>query len=147
GAGPLSLAVLLAIGTCAGALWLWHDALRWYFLKLDDFVYLARSRTVASWTRFAFVPHNGHVVPLFLFQTHILARLAGSLEAVPQVFCWASYGTLLAAMAAAGHIITRDTGRVALGLAGMAVVGFSTVLGPAILWYAAGQALGAGVMI
>ena len=37
--------MLLAIAICGGGLCLWYSPLRWYFLKLDDFVYLGRSRT------------------------------------------------------------------------------------------------------
>jgi hypothetical protein len=140
-------AVLLALAICAGPLWLWREPLQSYFLKLDDFVYLARSRTAGSLEQHLFVPHNGHVVPLFLVETHLLARLAGSLEVMPRVLSFASYATLLAAMAVAGHIVAWETGKAALGLAAMAATGFSTVLGPALLWYAAGQALAAGVLI
>lgn len=146
-AGRWALPLLLAVAICAGPFFLWRSPLRWYCLKLDDFVYLARSRTALSLRQHLLVPHNGHVVPLFLIQTHLLARLAGSLEAMPHVLSWASYGTLLAAMALAGHIVTWETGKVALGLSAMAAVGFSTVLGPALLWYAASQALAAGVIM
>lgn len=93
------------------------------------------------------VPHNGHVVPLFRIETYLLAGTAGSLENVPRVLCWASIGTLLSAMAIAGHLVAWETSNAALGLAAMAAVGFSTVLGPAILWYAAGQALATGIVI
>jgi hypothetical protein len=146
-AGLWVLCVILAVAICAGPLMLWRSPLRSYFLKLDDFVYLAQGRSVPSLSRYLLEPHNGHVVPLFRLETHILARLASSLEAVPRVFAWASYGTLLAAMALTGHIVAWETGKAAWGLAAMAAVGFSTVLGPAILWYAASQALGAGVVI
>jgi hypothetical protein len=139
--------MLLAIAICAGPLWLWYSPIQSYFLKGDDFVYLARSRTGASVREHLFEPHNGHVVPLFRLETYVLARLAGSLAAVPRSFAFASCCTLLAAMAVAGHIVARETGRAPLGLAAMAAVGFSTVLGPAILWYSAGQALAAGVAI
>ncbi len=146
-AGRSTCALLLALAICTGSLGLWRSPLEWYCLKLDDFVYLARSRTAASLEQHLLAPHNGHVVPLFLLQTHILARLAGSLEATPRWLSWASYGTLVAAIALVGHIVAWETGKAALGLAAMAAAGFSTVLGPAILWYAAGQALEAGVVI
>jgi hypothetical protein len=63
------------------------------------------------------------------------------------VLGWAGYVTLVLAMAATGHVVAGETGRLARGLAAMAAVGLSSVLGPAVLWYAAGQALAAGAMI
>jgi hypothetical protein len=114
---------------------------------LDDFVYVARSRTASSLWSHLFVPHNAHVVPLFLLETHLLSRLAGSLETLPTVVAWASYGTLILSMALTGHLVAWETGRPALGLTAMAAVGFTSVMGPVLLWYAAGQALAAGTMI
>jgi hypothetical protein len=138
---------MLGIGICAGALWLWRVPLYWYYLKLDDFVYLARSRTVSSLRAHLATPHNGHIVPLFLLETHLLARLAGSLERLPVVLSWASYAVHVAATAATGHVVAWETGRPARGLAAMAAVGFTSVLGPALLWYSAGQALMTGTLI
>jgi hypothetical protein len=139
--------IVLGLILCAGPIGLWRAPLCWYFLKGDDFVYLARSRTPAALRDHLFTPHNGHVAPLFLVETHLLARLAGSLEALPAVLGWASYATLALAVAASGHVVARETGRTAWGLSAMAVVGLSSVLGPTLLWYAAGQALAAGTMI
>ena len=130
-----------------GPLWLWGVPLRWFFLKSDDFVYLARSRTPAALRGHLATPHHGHVAPLFLLETHLLARLAGTLEALPAVLGWASYATLVLAMAATGHVVARESGRMARGLAAMAAVGLASVLGPTLLWYAAGQALAAGTAI
>jgi hypothetical protein len=141
------LVALSAFALCALPFWLWSKPVHSYFLKLDDFVYLARSRTSASLLQHLFAPLNGHVVPLFLLETHLLARFSGSLEALPQVLGCASYGTLVLAMGITGHIVAWETGRAARGLAAMAAVGCSSVLGPAILWYAAGQALVAGVVV
>ena len=139
--------VLVGLVLCASPLWLWAVPLRWYFLKADDFVYIARSRTPAALSKYLLAAHNGHVVPLFRLETHLLTRLAGSMEAIPGVLGWASYATLLMAMAAVGHLVARETGRMTPGLAAMAAVGLSTVLGPALLWYSAGQALAAGTMV
>ena len=61
-------------------------------------------------------------MPLFLVETHLLARLAGSLEALPTVLGWASYATLVLAMAVTGHLVAWETGRPAHGLAAMAAV-------------------------
>ena len=142
-----AVAVLVALGLCGAPLWLWGAPLRWHFLRLDDFVYLARSRTAGALGRSWWALHNAHVVPLFLLETHLLARWAGTLAAVPAVLGWAGYATLVMAMAMTGHLVAWETGRPARGLAAMAAVGLSSVLGPAVLWYAAGQALAAGTMI
>ncbi len=125
--------ILLGLILCAGPLWLWGVPLRWFFLKSDDFVYLARSRTPAALRDHLVPPHNGHVVPLFLLETHLLARLAGSLEALPAVLGWASYATVVLAMAATGHVVAWETGRTVAGLAAMAAVGLTSVLGPTLL--------------
>jgi hypothetical protein len=139
--------ILVALAFCAAPLWLWGVPLRWFFLKSDDFAYLGRSRTASALWSHLVAPHNGHVAPLFLLETHLLAWLAGSLESLPAVLSWASYATLVLAMAATGHVAARETGRPALGLAAMAAVGLTSVLGPTLLWYAASQALAAGIMI
>ncbi len=141
----MNLAVALLI--CLSPAWLWRDALLSPFLKLDDFVYLAQSRTTSSLMAHLMTPHNAHVVPLFAIQNHLLARLAGTLEAVPRVWGAACYLELVLAMIAAGLLVACETGRVALGLAAMAGVGMSTVLGPALLWYSAGQVLCSGTAI
>jgi hypothetical protein len=139
--------ILLALIFCAAPLWLWGVPLRWFFLKSDDFFYLMRSRSaVAIWSHLV-TPHHGHVVPLFVLETHGLARLAGSLEALPTVLNWASYATMVLAMAVTGHLVAWETGRPAPGLAAMAAVSLTSVLGPTLLWYAASQALAAGTMI
>ena len=137
----------VGLSICAGPLWLWGVPLRWFELKSDDFVYLARSRTAASLMAHLFAPHNGHVVPLFMLETHCLCRLAGSLEALPTVLSWASYATLVLSIVLTGHLVAWETGRAVRGLAAMAAVGFTSVLGTALLWYSAGQALAAGTMI
>jgi hypothetical protein len=142
-----AMSAMLALAICAGPLWLWSVPLRWYRLKLDDFVYLARTRSLSALSRHLTTPHNAHVVPLFLSETHLLSRLAGTLEALPRVLGWATYFTLLLAMALAGHLVAWETGRPARGLGAMAAVGLSSVLGPAVLWYSASQALAAGTMI
>ena len=139
--------ILLGLILCAGPLWLWGGPLRSFFLKSDDFVYVARSRTPAALRAYLLRPHNGHVVPLFRLETHALARVAGSLEALPTVLSWASYATLVLAIAATGHVVARESGRTSLGLAAMAAVGLTSVLGPTLLWYSAGQALATGTMV
>jgi hypothetical protein len=142
-----ALASLLAVLVCAAPLCLWHVPLRWYFLRLDDFVYLARSRSLPSLLQYLAAPHNGHVVPLFQLETHLFARLAGSLAALPSVLGWASYANLIVAMATTGHVVAWETGRAERGLGAMIALGLSTVLGPTILWYSAAQGLAAGTAI
>ena len=139
--------ILLALIFCAAPLWLWEVPLRWFFLKSDDFVYLGMSRTPSTLWSHLVTPHNGHVAPLFVLETHLLAWLAGSLERLPTVLSWASYATLVLAIAATGHVAAWETGRPAIGLAAMAAVGLTSVLGPTLLLYAASQALAAGTMI
>ena len=86
-------------------------------------------------------------MPLFRVETHILCKMAGSLEALPGVLGMACFGTLLAAIMLTGLLVARETGRPDRGLIAMAAVGFSSVLGPSVLWYSACQALACGVMI
>lgn len=142
--GPMIL-IALAIG--AGPLWLWRAPMRAYFLKFDDFVYLARSRTTDRLRENLFRPHQGHLVPLFRIETFALAQIAGTLEKTPAVLGAASYATLLLAMILIGLIVARETGRAAMGLVAMSAVGLSSVPGPTLLWYASGQAMAAGAMI
>jgi hypothetical protein len=139
--------ILLGLILGAGPFWLWREPLRWFFLKGDDFVYLAWSRTPAAMWAHAAASHQGHVAPLFLLETHLLARWAGTLEALPAVLGGASLATLVLAMAAIGHLVAWETGRIACGLVALAAVGFSSVLGPTLLWFSAGQALAAGTTI
>jgi hypothetical protein len=139
--------ILLALALCGAAFWIWNAPLRSYYLKLDDFAYLARSRTTSALRAHLLTPHNGHIVPLFLLETYLLGRLAGSLVALPAVLGFASYGMLVVTMAAMGHLVAWETGRVAIGLAAMSAVGFASVLGPALVWYSAGQALAGGTML
>ncbi len=140
-----SIVVALIVGIAP--LWMWGVPLRWFFVKSDDFVYLAWSRSAGSLREHMLSPYHGHVAPLYLIETHLLTRLAGSLEALPTALALASYAMLLAAIAATGHVVARESGRMAHGLAAMAALGCSSVLGPTLLWYAAGQAMAAGAVV
>jgi len=120
---------------------LWRTGLEFYFLRLDDFDYLSWSRLASQLRAHATQPHNGHLTPVFLLQTHILARLAGSLEVLPLVLGCAAFATLSATGLMAGWLVARDTGRLDWGLAAAACFNLSTVPGPALLWYSASQAL------
>jgi hypothetical protein len=142
-----ALSLATAVLFCLAPWVLWRDGLQHPFMKLDDFVYLAQCRTWPSLFDHLMTPHNAHVVPLFAIQNHLLARLAGSLEAVSMVWSLACYVELVLAMLATGALVAFETGRVGLGLAAMAGVGMSTVVGPAVLWYSAGQAICSGTMI
>jgi hypothetical protein len=142
-----TLTVLLALIICAAPALFWGQALRSYFLHLDDFVYLSGSRTGQALRANLLRPHNAHVVPLFRVETFLLASFAGTLAHLPAVLGMANYVTLLLAMLATGYLVGRETGRPAVGLAAMAAVGLSTVMGPAILRYSSGQALMSGTLI
>src|SRR5207244_317987 len=48
---------------------------------------------------------------------------------------------------AGGHVVAREAPRTRTGLAAMVLVGLSTVMEPAVVWYSAGQALWAGLGI
>ena len=139
--------ILLGLVICAVSYGLWRAPLRWYILRLDDFEYLAGGRTAAALRRELFTPHHGHIVPLFRLETHALGRIAGSLESLPGVLGAACFVTLAAAILLTGHLVAHETGRPDLGLIAMAAVAFSSVLGPAVLWYASSQALACGAMI
>ena len=139
--------LVFALAICAISYWLWRIPLDWYLMKLDDFDYLDRSRSVAVLSRHLFTPHYGHVVPLFRLETYLLFKLAGSLEALPYVLGWASFATLVLATLLSGHVVAHETGRPDRGVAAMAAVGFSSVWGAATNWYSASQALACGTMI
>ena len=124
--------ILLAATSCAAPLWLRGVPLRWFFLKSDDFFYLMRSRPAAAIWSHLVTPHHEHVVPLFMLETHGLARLAGSLESLATVLNWASYATIGLAMTVVGHRDAWEAGRPAPGLAAMAAVSLTSVLGPTL---------------
>ncbi len=147
GAGGWGPTILIALAIGVGPLWLWRAPMRAYFLKFDDFVYLARSRTPDRLWQNLFRPHQGHVVPLFRIETFALAQIAGTLQGTPPVLGAASYATLLLAMILLGVVVARETGRAAMGLVAMSALGLSSVPGPTLLWYASGQAMAAGAMI
>lgn len=139
--------IVCAMSLMLAPLWLWRPAFTCYFLKLDDFVYLSRARTTPILTHHLLTPHNGHLTPIFLIQTHLFARLAGSIERLPTFLGWAAFAGLAATMAGVGHVVARQTGRVEWGLAAMAGIGLSSVPGPALLWYSASQALLTGAVM
>jgi hypothetical protein len=139
--------VLLGLAICAAPAWFWGRAWSSYFLHLDDFVYLAASRSGQALMANLFRPHNAHVVPFFRVETYLLAASAGKLQGIPAVLGLANDLTLVLAMLATGHLVAHETGQTWLGLSAMAAVGLSTVMGPAVLRYASGQALMSGVLI
>src|SRR5262245_4104267 len=140
------LAALMAL-ILAAPLWLLVDDLRSLSLLHDDFAYIAQSRDWAALSAHLVEPHNAHVVPVFRIWTFALVALSGRLANLPAVFAVAGYFALLAAMAALGYVIARETRQLAAGLSAMAVLGISTVTHPAVTWFSAGQALWAGTAI
>jgi hypothetical protein len=136
------LAVILA-----APWWLMSDDLRYFILTGDDFAYVADALDWSIVRAHLFKPHNAHVVPLFRLWTYALVSIAGRLERLPDVFGPASYLGLVVAMILTGFLAARESGRTAVGLAAMILLGVSTVERPAVAWYSAGQALWAGAAI
>jgi len=137
-----STLVLLALPA-----WAMGDALGSFALKMDDFVYVAESRTWPATVENLLAPHNAHVVPLFRLLTFGLVAASGGLAGLPISLPIASYTALAAAMLAVGHLVARETRSASRGLAAMAVLGLSTVIEPAVVWYSAGQALWSGLAV
>jgi hypothetical protein len=144
---PWWIVALLACAILAGPAWMLEDELRYFHLFGDDFAYIADSRTLPATWHHLLEPHNTHVVPLFRIWTFVLSVAAGRLADMPCVFAIASYFGLVVAMLFLGHFVARETGRTAVGLAAMAILGLSTVTHTAVTWFSAGQALWAGTAI
>jgi hypothetical protein len=143
-APKLVLAALLA-AIIVTPTWILIDDLRNFALIRDDFDYVSQARDWPTARAHLLEAHNTHVVPVFRLWTFVLASLAGRLSNLPAVFAAGSYLALIAAMLAVGHVVARETGRTASGLAAMAIIGISTVSYPTVTWYSASQALSAGV--
>jgi hypothetical protein len=121
-----------------------REPLSLYFLFSDDVPYISAS---CNWNRTLsnlFVPHNTHVVPAWRVLTWALLRTAGSLERTPEVLAVASYSILIAVMMLTARLVARETGRTAIGLVAMALVGTTSVMLAPVTWYSAGQTLWAG---
>jgi hypothetical protein len=144
---PRWLVAALAVLILAAPGWLLIDELRSLSLLHDDFAYIAQSRDWAALSAHLLEPHNAHVVPVFRIWTFALVALSGRLANLPAFFAAAGYFALLAAMAALGYVIARETRQLAAGLSAMAVLGLSTVTHPAVTWYSASQTLWAGTAI
>lgn len=133
---------------CAAPAWLMYDRLDGFSLKQDDFVYLAQSRNWPTLRQNLMTPHNAHVVPLFRLLTYALITAnGGRLTRMQDVFLWASYGVLVATMLATGLLVARETRNRATGLCAMAGLGLSSVIEPAVTWYAASQAVWAALAV
>jgi hypothetical protein len=142
---PKSLLLILAAILLTLPAWIMGDALEAFWLKLDDFVYIAEARTMSVTLENLFTPHNAHVVPLFRLLTHSLLRLSGGLSSLPGALGLASYSALAMAQLGVGLLVARETRSPARGLVAMAILGLSTVIEPPVIWYSAGQSLWAGV--
>ncbi len=121
-----------------------REPLSLYLLFSDDVPYISAS---CNWERAwsnLFVPHNTHVAPAWRVLTWALVRAGGSLERMPEVLAVASYSILIAVMMLTGRLVSRETGRTAVGLAAMVVVGTTSVMLAPVMWYSAGQPLWAG---
>ncbi len=139
--------VCLTIAILAAPAWLMADRLRAPALILDDFAYVAESRSPGALKRNLFRPHNAHVVPLFRLGTFAVAGLAGSLENLPGALVLATMGMLGLVMIAAGRLVRGETGSPAAGLIAMAWLGGSTALELSSTWFSAGQTLWAALAI
>jgi hypothetical protein len=121
-----------------------RDPLAMYLLFSDDVPYISAScnwqRTVSN----LFVPHNTHILPAWRVVTWALVRAAGSLAGMPEVLAVTSYSILIAVMILTARLVARETGRTAIGLAAMALVGTTSVMLAPATWYSAGQTLWAG---
>lgn len=126
-----------------------RDPREFYQLYSDDSAYIAASRTWERTLANLMVPHNTHIVPAWRLATYALVSTAGTLQRLPVVLAYASYGILVVVMLLAGRLVQRETGRSAAGLAAMALVGTSSLMLTPASWYSASQALwaGAGVLV
>jgi hypothetical protein len=135
------LTLVVALILSAVPAWFLGDRFDGFSLKLDDFVFVARSRTWADLAGNLMRPHNTHVVPLFRLLTFGLIALSGNLGRLLDVIEAASYGVLVLVSLATCLLVARETRSMALGLAAMAGLGLSSVMEPAVTWYAAGQTI------
>jgi hypothetical protein len=155
--GRLGLVLLVAMIATAPAVLFFDPAPPWpgqrhiprdpadiYLLYSDDVAYVGSSRTFERTVSNLFVPHNTHIVPVWRVVTWALTASAGTLERVPKVLALASYSILVAVVLLTGRLVIRETGRPALGLASMILVGTTSLMLTPAIWYSAGQTLWAG---
>ena len=121
-----------------------REPLSIYRLFSDDIPYVSSSRNWQRTVANLFEPHNTHVVPAWRVVTWALVRTAGTLPRLPSVLAVASYSILIAVMLLTGRLVARESGRAALGLAAMALVGTTSLMLAPAIWYSAGQPLWAG---
>jgi hypothetical protein len=144
---PSLVTMILACLIAAAPALLYWDELATYRLSGDDFVYLARSRTLADLLKNLLVPHNAHVVPLFRIVFFLLVQASGGFEHLATTCAICSFALVAAVSLATGRFVARETRSLRLGLAACAAISFSTNLEAAVVWFAAGQALWAGLII
>ena len=121
-----------------------RDPIDSYLIYSDDIAYIDSSRTLDRAVSHLFVPHNTHIVPAWRLSTWALVALAGKLERAPAVLAIASYSILVAVMLMTGRLIARETGRTAVGLAAMILIGTTSLMLTPATWYSAGQPFWAG---
>jgi hypothetical protein len=155
---PLGRGWTIAMGALVviASAWLFADGVGWFYffdpfgsyvLVMDDFPYVAESRSLESLRAHLWQPHNAHVVPLFRLWIYGLCRVAGSLAHLPAVLGFAAFLALALVMIAGGLFVARETGNSAMGLATMALLGVTSVMEPVVAWFAAGQTLWAGLFV
>jgi hypothetical protein len=118
-----------------------------YRLHSDDFEYLSASRTPARALDNLFRPHNTHVVPAWRVLTAALMQAAGSLPRLQETLAAAAYGALALLMLGVGRLVSRETGRQALGLGALIATGTTSVLFSSGTWYSSGQTVWAALGI
>ncbi len=136
--------LVLVLGILAAPAYLYREELKTYALFGDDFIYISNVLDVPTLVDHLLKPHNTHVVPLWRIWNHLVVVASGPLERMPLVFGAAAYFGLAVAMVAVGLFAGKESGRTAIGLVAMAMVGVTTVNRSTLTWYSAGQALWAG---
>ncbi|MDR3636042.1 MAG: hypothetical protein P4L84_19725 [Isosphaeraceae bacterium] len=147
GEGGRGATALVALVIGFGPAWLFADALGYYRLRVDDFAYVADSRTLARTFANLFEPRNAHVVPVWRVLTWGVVAAAGRLTNLPTALALAAYGLLVGTMAVMGRYVARELGRATAGLAAMAALGTTALMEPAATWYSAAQANAAGCAV
>lgn len=144
---PKTWVAAMAIAFCLGAAWLLADPLETYRLYGDDFEYIGTSRTFPRAFAHLFTPHNVHIVPVWRIVTALVIWFAGDLERLQETLAATTFGILASSMLLAGRFVARETNSTALGLAATIAFGTTSLMWPGGVWYSAGQATAASLVI
>ncbi|MDX2037557.1 MAG: hypothetical protein SFX72_12970 [Isosphaeraceae bacterium] len=141
---PWAFVPILASMVLFAPAFLGLDAYSTFFLRGDDFVYLAEASDWSELSSNLFRPHNAHVVPLFRLWFYGVAQAAGSYAALPTACLAASYVGFIVALLGVGHLVAWESRRLGWGLAAIAGAGMASVPIPTVAWFSAGQAMLSG---